>query len=100
MEGGSTQGEGLGQREGPGSGSGVTDVSDIEERRRRRERRRELRLRALAEGPPSPCISVCQIDDATGLCLGCRRTIDEIRDWIIMSPEERQRLLDALALRR
>ena len=100
MEGGSTQGEGLGQREGPGSGSGVTDVSDIEERRRRRERRRELRLRALAEGPPSPCISVCQIDDATGLCLGCRRTIDEIRDWIIMSPEERQRLLDALATRR
>ena len=100
MEGGSTQGEGLGQREGPGSGSGVTDVSDIEERRRRRERRRELRLRALAEGPPSPCISVCQIDDATGLCLGCRRTIDEIRDWIIMSPEERQRLLDVLATRR
>ena len=78
----------------------MTDVSDIEERRRRRERRRELRLRALAEGPPSPCISVCQIDDATGLCLGCRRTIDEIRDWIIMSPEERQRLLEALALRR
>lgn len=67
---------------------------------RRREMRRALRLRALAEGPPSPCISVCQIDDATGLCLGCRRTIDEIRDWIIMSPEERQRLLNVLPSRR
>jgi predicted Fe-S protein YdhL (DUF1289 family) len=78
----------------------MTDLSDIEDKRRRREERRALRRRALAEGPPSPCISVCQIDETTGLCLGCRRTIDEIRDWIIMSPEERQRLLDALALRR
>jgi uncharacterized protein len=78
----------------------MTDLSDIEAKRRRREERRALRLRALAEGPPSPCISVCQIEEATGLCLGCRRSIDEIRDWIIMSPEERQRLLDALALRR
>ena len=78
----------------------MTDLSDIEDKRRRREERRALRLRALAEGPPSPCIAVCQIEEATGLCLGCRRTIDEIRDWIIMSPEERRRLLDALPLRR
>jgi len=78
----------------------MTDLSDIEDKRRRREEHRALRLRALAEGPPSPCISVCQIDETTGWCLGCRRSIDEIRDWIIMSPEDRQRLLDALALRR
>jgi uncharacterized protein len=78
----------------------MTELDDIEARQRRREERRALRLRALAEGPPSPCISVCQIEDATGLCLGCRRTIDEIRDWIIMSPEDRQRLLDALPGRR
>ena len=78
----------------------MTDVPDLEDRRRRREERRALRLRALAEGPPSPCISVCQIEEATGWCLGCRRTIDEIRDWIIMSPEERRRLLEELPLRR
>jgi predicted Fe-S protein YdhL (DUF1289 family) len=78
----------------------MTDLSDIEAKQRRREERRTLRLRALAEGPPSPCISVCQIDDATGLCLGCRRTIDEIRDWIIMPREEREKLLEALAQRR
>jgi predicted Fe-S protein YdhL (DUF1289 family) len=73
---------------------------ELEARQRRREERRALRLKALAEGPPSPCISVCQIEESTGWCLGCRRTIDEIRDWIIMSPEERQRLLEALELRR
>jgi len=78
----------------------MTDLSDIEAKQRRREERRVLRLRALAEGPPSPCISVCQIDDTTGLCLGCRRTIDEIRDWIIMPREEREKLLEALAQRR
>ena len=78
----------------------MTDLSDIEAKQRRREERRALRLRALAEGPPSPCISVCQIDDTTGLCLGCRRTIDEIRDWIIMLPDERHDVLQRLAERR
>ncbi len=70
---------------------------DPEERRRRRAERRADRLTLLASGPPSPCISVCQIDNKTGLCLGCRRTLDEIRDWIIMNPEERRRVLDAIA---
>ena len=78
----------------------MTDLSDIEAKQRRREERRALRLRALAEGPPSPCISVCQIDDVTGLCLGCRRSTEEIRDWIIMPREEREKLLEALAQRR
>ena len=73
--------------------------TEIDERRRLREQRRAERLRLLASGPPSPCISVCQIDPATGWCLGCKRTIDEIRDWMIMRPEERQRVLDALGQR-
>ncbi|MDD2925263.1 DUF1289 domain-containing protein [Rhodoferax sp.] len=30
---------------------------------------------------PSPCMSVCQMDEASGLCQGCLRTIDEIRAW-------------------
>ncbi len=30
---------------------------------------------------PSPCISVCKMDAASGLCQGCFRTIDEIRLW-------------------
>jgi len=29
----------------------------------------------------SPCINVCKMDDARGLCLGCMRTIDEIAAW-------------------
>jgi predicted Fe-S protein YdhL (DUF1289 family) len=65
-----------------------------------RERRRAERRRLLAEGPPSPCIAVCRLDDKTGWCVGCFRTIDEIRDWIIMLPDERHAVLARLAERR
>ncbi|MDT8992937.1 DUF1289 domain-containing protein [Curvibacter sp. APW13] len=30
---------------------------------------------------PSPCVSVCRMDERSGLCQGCLRTIDEIRAW-------------------
>jgi predicted Fe-S protein YdhL (DUF1289 family) len=30
---------------------------------------------------PSPCISVCRMDAASGLCEGCLRTLDEIAAW-------------------
>lgn len=38
----------------------------------------------------SPCVGVCRMD-ATGLCLGCRRTLAEIARWGTMSNEERRR---------
>lgn len=65
-----------------------------------RARRRAERQRLIASGPRSPCISVCQLDDRTGWCIGCYRTIDEIRDWIVMAPEERHKVLERLAERR
>ena len=77
----------------------MSDVTE-EERRLAREKRREERRRLLASGPPSPCISVCQMDPQTGWCIGCQRTLDEIRDWIIATPDERQKTLDALPARR
>lgn len=37
---------------------------------------------AAHRGPlPSPCIDVCRMDPASGLCEGCLRTIDEIAHW-------------------
>ncbi|WP_269144634.1 DUF1289 domain-containing protein [Nitrogeniibacter aestuarii] len=29
----------------------------------------------------SPCTNVCQMNPATGYCLGCYRTIEEITAW-------------------
>ena len=39
----------------------------------------------------SPCISVCVLDAASGMCTGCLRTLDEIAGWIDMSDEARRR---------
>ncbi len=33
------------------------------------------------EPVPSPCISVCQMDPARVFCIGCLRTLDELRVW-------------------
>ncbi|HEX9446424.1 MAG TPA: DUF1289 domain-containing protein [Dongiaceae bacterium] len=68
--------------------------------RKAREKRRDDRRRLLASGPASPCISVCQIDNKTGFCVGCLRTIDEIRDWIISTPDQRHRILAQIAERK
>ncbi len=37
---------------------------------------------------PSPCVSVCRIDAATGWCEGCLRTIDEISHWTLFDDDE------------
>jgi len=65
-----------------------------------RERRRAERRRLLAQGPASPCVAICRLDERTGLCLGCHRTIDEIRDWPILAPDERNRVLEIIEERR
>jgi predicted Fe-S protein YdhL (DUF1289 family) len=49
--------------------------------------------------PPSPCIGVCRIDEATGWCQGCLRTLDEIADWPLLSVREKDTLLVRLAER-
>lgn len=41
----------------------------------------EVKAQTLDEPIPSPCISVCQMDAQTGLCLGCWRSLDEIAHW-------------------
>ncbi len=70
------------------------------EARRERRRRRPRRAPAFDTTIPSPCISVCQIDDATGCCIGCHRSMDEIRDWPILSAEEKIAVLARLAARK
>jgi predicted Fe-S protein YdhL (DUF1289 family) len=30
---------------------------------------------------PSPCLSICRMDAATGWCEGCFRTLEEIAAW-------------------
>lgn len=43
---------------------------------------------------PSPCVSVCKIDPATGWCRGCRRTREEIRAWRDAGDDERRAIAE------
>ncbi|MEW5888524.1 MAG: DUF1289 domain-containing protein [Pseudomonadota bacterium] len=49
---------------------------------------------------PSPCINVCRMDPATGLCAGCLRRLDEIAAWSAASDEEKRLILAAVGERR
>lgn len=44
----------------------------------------------------SPCIGVCAVDEVSGLCQGCYRTIDEIKGWWDMAQEDQKKLLTTL----
>ncbi len=47
-------------------------------------------LRRQAE---SPCVGVCLIDEQTGLCEGCLRTLDEVAVWGSSSAQQRGEIL-------
>lgn len=50
--------------------------------RQRLVRRARMIVGAVdAQDLPSPCVSVCRMDEALGLCAGCLRSIDEIAGW-------------------
>lgn len=44
------------------------------------------------DNPVTPCINVCRLD-AVGMCIGCRRNVDEIMRWRDMSDAERLHLM-------
>lgn len=64
-----------------------------------RSRRRTSPRTLLDTTVPSPCIGVCWLDDKTGLCEGCLRSGDEIRDWMLMTREQKLQLLQLLEQR-
>ena len=47
----------------------------------------------------SPCNKVCVMNEASGLCRGCYRTLDEIASWGMMSDEEKVEVIGKLAER-
>jgi prolyl-tRNA editing enzyme YbaK/EbsC (Cys-tRNA(Pro) deacylase)/predicted Fe-S protein YdhL (DUF1289 family) len=42
---------------------------------------RSAAVRSAGSSFISPCVSVCRMDEAAGLCLGCLRSIEEIVVW-------------------
>jgi uncharacterized protein len=48
----------------------------------------------------SPCVNICQMDPATGYCLGCLRSIDEIAGWMDLSNERKRAIVAQLEERK
>jgi predicted Fe-S protein YdhL (DUF1289 family) len=49
---------------------------------------------------PSPCIKVCTIDEETGFCKGCYRTLTEVSGWQRLSDEKKRAVWRELEKRR
>jgi uncharacterized protein len=47
----------------------------------------------------SPCIQVCIMDPAAGVCRGCGRTLAEIAEWSMLRPAEQAMIMAGLTER-
>jgi predicted Fe-S protein YdhL (DUF1289 family) len=47
---------------------------------------------------PSPCINVCRAD-SKGVCYGCKRTREEVGNWMLYTNEEKQAVVEQLPKR-
>jgi len=48
---------------------------------------------------PSPCQGVCRLDERSGLCAGCLRTLNEIGAWSRLSDDDKLVVWARLATR-
>jgi uncharacterized protein len=48
----------------------------------------------------SPCVGVCELDEAKGFCKGCARTMEEIIAWPDSDRQQRLAILQAVNRRR
>lgn len=49
---------------------------------------------------PSPCVNVCRMDDTTGWCEGCLRSLSEIAAWGGMGDADKRAVWRLLPERR
>ena len=45
----------------------------------------------------TPCIKICTYEPAIGMCIGCGRTLAEVRGWFEMTDAERRAVMDVAA---
>ena len=60
----------------------------------------QVTLTEQDEEVASPCVDVCKMNPATGLCEGCQRSIDEIASWSVYSAAEKRAVLAQLPARK
>lgn len=58
-----------------------------------------LAVQAMVGDVPSPCVSVCRMDDLREFCVGCSRTLEELRQWRSMGNEDKKAVWALIAQR-
>ncbi len=48
----------------------------------------------------SPCVGECKLTQDAGHCIGCLRTLDEIRNWSTANNKEKQLIINTIEQRR
>ncbi|MGI9289676.1 MAG: DUF1289 domain-containing protein [Gammaproteobacteria bacterium] len=49
--------------------------------------------------PMSPCLGICTLDEDSN-CMGCLRTLGEVKGWALFKPDEQWALVEELNERR
>ena len=57
-------------------------------------------MSAESPGVASPCINVCRMNEASGLCEGCLRSLDEIAFWSVLDDDDKRAVWALLPARR
>ena len=58
-----------------------------------------LTVQAIDSDVPSPCVSVCRMDELREFCVGCSRTLEELRQWRTMGNGEKKAVWALIAQR-
>ena len=61
--------------------------------------REALAVQALRGDVPSPCVSVCRMDVRREFCVGCLRTLEELRQWGTLGNVEKKAVWALIAQR-
>jgi len=51
-------------------------------------------------GIPSPCISICAMDEESGFCKGCFRTLEEVASWLYYTDMQKSEIIATLKSRK
>jgi predicted Fe-S protein YdhL (DUF1289 family) len=50
---------------------------------------RDALVRHRGPGVPSPCVSICELDERQGQCKGCYRSLQEIAVWAQLHDDDK-----------
>lgn len=55
---------------------------------------------SILNRPDTPCRGTCSHCVGDDICRGCGRTVEEVRDWPAMTPEQRRQIAQQARRRR